>query len=309
MKVLVTGGAGFIGSHIVDALVTRGHDVVIIDDMSSGRSLNTNKDAKLYEVDIRDFQAVERVFEQERPEIVDHHAAQVSVRKSMADPGYDAQINIVGSINILQLCTNYEVQRLLFASTCAAYSEPNYLPMDEGHPTQPKSAYGMAKRTVEGYIRYYAENFGLKYKIFRYGNVYGPRQNPEGEAGVVAIFTGQLLSGVQPTIFGDGTKTRDYVYVGDIVKANLLAMDEKGDGEVYNLARGIEVSDFELFDAVRNAVGADVEPKYADVRPGEAERVSLGCSKAKDCLGWTATMPLRDGIQSVVDHYRKTHGE
>lgn len=308
MKVLVTGGAGFIGSHIVDALIEQGHEAVVVDDMSTGARGNLNPRAQLYEVSITDTGALAEVFERERPQIVNHHAAQTSVRHSMADPSYDAQVNIVGSINVLQQCVNHSVERLIFASTCAVYAEPERLPMDEDHPNTPESAYGMAKHTVEGYIRFYSRVYGLKYKVFRYGNVFGPRQNPAGEAGVVAIFTGQMLSGEQPTIFGDGTKTRDYVYVGDIVKANLAAMNGVGDNEVYNLARSVPVSDFEIFDSVRRATGVSVEPRYAPKRPGEADQVSLGYSRARKALGWEPTAGLDEGIQQVVNHYIQSRG-
>ena len=309
MKVLVTGGAGFIASHIVDALIDAGHVVAVVDDLSTGSAHNVNPGARLHAVSVTDFESLEEVFAQERPEVVNHHAGQTSVRHSMADPSLDAQINVVGSINVLRLCVKYGSPRLIFASTCAVYSEPAYFPMDESHPIRPQSAYGMAKHTVEGYVRFYGDVYGLRYKIIRYGNVYGPRQNPEGEAGVVAIFTGQLLSGVQPTIFGDGAKTRDYVFVEDVVKANLLAMSEVGDNEVYNIARGEEVSDFEMFDEVRRATGAATEPIYAPKRPGEADRVVLDCSKAANCLGWTSTVQLKEGIRCVVAHHRKGHLE
>jgi UDP-glucose 4-epimerase len=305
MKVLVTGGAGFIGSHIVDALIEAGHDVAVVDDLSTGSKRNLNPKARFYQVSITDFDALGEVFGQEKPELVNHHAAQTSVRNSMADPSFDGLVNVVGSINLLRLSVDNAVERFIFASTCAVYSEPQHIPMEEGHPIGPQSAYGSAKAAVEGYVRMYSEVHGLRHKIFRYGNVFGPRQNPEGEAGVVAIFTRQMLGGEQSTIFGDGGKTRDYVSVSDVVHANILAMDERGDNEVYNIARGIEVSDFEIFDAVRNAAGADVEPLYADKRPGEADRVSLNCSRAVNALDWNPATGLADGIAQVVDYHRE----
>lgn len=307
MKVLVTGGAGFIGSHIVDGLIEEGHDVAVVDDLSAGRAENVNPGARMYKASIADAEALEEVFARERPELVNHHAAQTSVRRSMADPSFDARVNVLGSINVLQLCVKHAVHRLIFASTCAVYSEPQHVPMDELHPVRPQSAYGAAKYAAETYIRQYADVYGIRYKIFRPGNVYGPRQNPHGEAGVVAIFTGQLLSGVQPTIFGDGTKTRDYISVHDIVRANLLAMDEAGDNQVFNLARGIQVSDFQVFDAVRQATGAAMEPAYAQMRPGEAAHVSLDCSKANRILRWAPKVSFTEGIQQAVKHHIVTN--
>jgi UDP-glucose 4-epimerase len=331
MRVLVTGGAGFIASHIVDALIEEGHEVAVVDNLSHGKAEHVNPRARFYNVDITDFAALDEVFSRERPETVNHHAAQTSVRRSMADPSFDAMVNIVGSINLLQHCVKHGASKFIFASTCAVYSEPQYIPMDEEHPARPQSGYGMSKLTVENYIRFYTEVYGLRHTIFRYGNVFGPRQDPKGEAGVVAIFTEQFMEGIQPTIFGDGTKTRDYVFVKDVARANLLAMGvagtpsmsppyqggdtpsisppwKGGDIEgVFNIARGVEVSDFEIFDAVRQATGARVEPIYSQKRPGEADRVCLNCERAKQVLGWGPTVHLREGVHQVVAHYRQRH--
>ena len=304
MRVLVTGGAGFIGSHIVDAAVAAGHDVASVDNLFTGKTSNLNPGARFHQVDVTDAAKLAKVFEEEKPEVVNHHAAQADVRRSMADPGFDATVNIVGTLNLLQLCVKHQVSRVIFASTCAIFSEPEHIPMDELHPVAPQSAYGMAKYTVENYLRLFGDTYGLRYKVFRYGNVFGPKQDPKGEAGVVAIFVGQMLDGVQSTIFGDGTKTRDYVYVGDVVDANLRAMEPVGDNQIFNLARGIEVSDFEIFDAVRKAVGVAVEPVYAKKRPGEADRVALDASKARRILGWTDTVSLQAGVEAVVAQTR-----
>ena len=306
MRVLVTGGAGFIGSHIVDALIKEGHDVAVVDDLSSGDARQVNPKARLHSVDITDAQSLAKVFAKERPELVSHHGAQTNVRRSMADPSFDARVNVVGSVSVLQLCADHGVRKLVFASTCAVYAEPCYLPMDESHPTGPQSAYGAGKLAVEGYLRLFADAHGLRYTTFRYGNVYGRRQNPDGEAGVVAIFASQLLAGARPTIFGDGTKTRDYVSVEDVVNANLLALGETGDNDVFNLARGEEVSDFEIFDAVRKATDTlSVEPIYAEKRPGEAERVGLDCTKARQRLGWAPKVQLQEGVRMVIDYNRR----
>ena len=303
MRVLVTGGAGFIGSHVVDALLGEGHSVAVVDDLSAGTPENIDPQARLYRASITDAESLERVFADERPQIVNHHSAQTDVRASLADPLSDARVNVLGTVNLLQLSVKHDVTRFIFASTCAVYSEPSYMPMDESHPVKPQSGYGMSKHAAEGYITLYGDTYGLKYKIFRYGNVYGPRQNPKGEAGVVAIFAGQLLTGIQSTIFGDGSKTRDYIYVGDIARANLMAVDPPGDFNVFNLASGLEVSDDDIFQAVRDSVGANISPVYAQKRPGEADRVSLDISKAEKLLGWKPTVALGEGVRRTVAYY------
>lgn len=304
MKVLVTGGAGFIGSHIVDAMLEEGHSVAVIDDLSARNSAHLDPRARLYQVGVADSRAVEEVFAEERPDLVNHHAAQIDVRRSMKDPVDNAAVNVVGSINLLNLSVRYEVDRFILASTSAVYSEPAYLPMDESHPIAPQSAYGASKYSAETYVRFFADAYGLRYKIFRYGNVYGPRQDPRGEAGVVAIFAGQLLEGEQSTIFGDGTKTRDYVFVVDIAKANVMAMEPVGDDHVYNLSCGTGVSDLEVFDAVRAAAGVQMEPLYAPKRPGEADNVCLDSSLSERLLGWVPTVPFDEGIARSVAYHR-----
>ena len=288
----------------MDAMLEEGHSVAVIDDLSSGSPENLNSRARLYDLSITDAEAVEKVIADERPDLVSHHAAQTDVRRSMADPLFDATVNALGTINLLQLSVQHDVTRFIFASTCAVYSEPRYMPMDESHPIGPQSAYGASKHTAENYVRLYADVHGLRHKIFRYGNVYGPRQNPRGEAGVVAIFAGELLSGAQPTIFGDGTKTRDYIFVQDIVTANLKAMGEGGDNEVFNLSWGREVTDLQIFEAVRMAIGASTTPRYAPKRSGEADRVSLDSSRAAKALGWRPTVRLEEGVQQSVSYYR-----
>ena len=307
MRVLVTGGAGFIGSHIVDELITQGHTVSVVDDLSEGSLRNLNTDARLFDVSINDPDGLEAAFSEAKPELVSHHAAQISVRNSMYDPTHDAQVNIIGSLNVLQAAVKHDVERIIFASTSAVYAKPNHLPMDETHPLSPESVYGVSKLSVENFIRLYTDAYGIKHKIFRYGNVFGPRQNPHGEAGVVAIFTGQFLRGEQPTIFGDGTKTRDYVFVSDVVSASIAAMSDAGDNNTYNIARGIGVSDYEMFDTVAAAADSSMQPKYAPVRPGEPEHVSLDPAKAQEVLSWQPRVSLPDGIAQVVEHHRQTH--
>jgi len=302
--VLVTGGAGFIGSHIVDALLQRGDRPVVVDDLSTGKRSNLDPTVPFYHVDITNARALEDVFVRERPEIVSHHAAQMDVRRSMADPAFDALVNVHGFINLLHLCAKYAVRKVVSASTSAVYPEAEALPLEETHAIRPLSAYGLSKYVGEQYLRFYWDIYGLRFTVFRYGNVYGPRQDPHGEAGVVAIFTEQMLSGVQPTLFGDGKKTRDYIYIDDVVSANLLALDGAGDGEVFNLGWGREIRDCEVFEAVRNALGMLVEPRYAPKRPGEMDRVALDNRKARAGLGWTPGCSFAEGIQRTVAFYK-----
>ena len=309
MRVLVTGGAGFIGSHIVDELISQGHTVSVVDDLSESSLQNLNPEARLFDVSINDPDGLEKAFAEAKPDVVSHHAAQISVRNSMYDPTHDAQVNIIGSLNILQAAVKHDVERIIFASTSAVYAKPNHLPMDETHPLNPESVYGVSKLSVESFIRLYTDAYGIKHKIFRYGNVFGPRQNPHGEAGVVAIFTGQFLRGEQPTIFGDGTKTRDYVFVSDVVAASIAAMGDAGDNDTYNIARGIGVSDYEMFDSIAAATDSSMQPKYAPVRPGEAEHVSLDPAKAQQVLSWHPRVSLPDGIAQVVEHHRRARGD
>ena len=307
MRVMVTGGGGFIGSHIVDSLIENGHSVFVVDNLSEGNTDNLNSHARLFDVNINDSDGLQRAFAEAKPDVVSHNAAQVSVRNSMADPIHDAEVNIIGSLNVLQCAAKNDVERIIFASTSVVYAKPIHLPMDETHHLRPESVYGVSKLSVENFIRLYTDAYGIRHKIFRYGNVYGPRQNPHGEAGVVAIFTGQFLRGEQPTIFGDGTKTRDYIYISDIVAANIAALDAAGDNETYNIARGIGVSDYEIFDAVGAACDSSMQPKYAPVRPGEPQHISLDPAKAMQLLSWQPRVSLPDGVIQVVEHYRETH--
>lgn len=304
MTVLVTGGAGFIGSHIQDRLVALGHRVVVVDNLSTGRRENVNQASVFYELDIRD-RRLREVFETHRPEIVFHLAAQIDVRRSVREPLYDADVNVLGSLHLLELAKEFEVKKIVYASTGGAiYGEPEYLPADESHPINPISQYGVSKHTVEHYLHLYWQNHGIPYLALRFPNVYGPRQDPHGEAGVVAIFTVQMLTGVQPTIFGDGTKTRDYVYVDDIVEANVAALERDGVG-VYNLGWGREVTDQAIFEAVRDAVGCRVQPRYAPRRLGEVERICLDATLAQHELGWRPRVPLAEGVGRAVAFYRE----
>jgi UDP-glucose 4-epimerase len=303
VKILVTGGAGFIASHVSDAFLELGHDVAIVDNFASGKRENVPAGAAFYEVDIRDDRLGD-VFQAEKPEVVVHHAAHIEVARSVREPAYDASINILGSLNLLEHCREHGVKKIIYAGTGGALvGEPIYIPVDEAHPIDPLAPYGVSKHTVEHYLFTYKANHGIEYTVLRYPNVYGPRQDPHGEAGVVAIFSLQMLAGQTPTIFGDGTKTRDYCYVGDIAAANVLALNSPLSG-VYNLGRGIEVSDLEVFEAVRIAVGSETVPRFEPVRPGEVEHIALDSSKAQRELGWTWKVDFSEGVAIAVDFYR-----
>jgi len=308
MKILITGGAGFIGSNVADGFIAQGHEVVVVDDLSTGFRRNIPQKAAFYQVDIRD-EALQEVFEKEKPDLVDHHAAQIDVRKSVEDPLFDAQVNILGSLNLIQQCIRHGVQKVIYASTGGAiYGEPGALPVDETHPARPLCQYGISKHTVEHYLYLYQYHYGLHYTILRYPNVYGPRQDPHGEAGVLAIFTETMFTGRQPVIFGDGGHTRDYVYVGDIMKANLLAV-ERGQDRIINLGWGREISVNEIFAALKKELSMDIDPIYAEERLGEIHRICLDSSRAQKELGWQPEVSLDEGIRRTVEYYRERKGE
>lgn len=303
MKILVTGGAGFIGSHLVDALIERGEEVVVVDNLSTGCRENVNPQTKLYELNIGD-QGLAEVFDLERPDIIYHHAAQIDLRRSVTEPLFDARENILGSLNVIVNSVQYRVTKFIYASSGGAiYGEPQSLPVDENHPINPVSQYGISKHTVEHYLHLYALQYGINYVVLRYANVYGARQNPFGEAGVVAIFARQMLEGKQPAIFGPGNKTRDYTHVSDVVAANLLAM-ERGTNAICNIGTGVETSDQEIFDAVAEAIGYDDPPLYTSVRPGEIQRMCLDWSRAEQELSWRPKLSLMEGITKTVDYFK-----
>jgi UDP-glucose 4-epimerase len=303
MKVLVTGGAGFIGSHLVDALIRRRYQVVVVDNLSTGRSENINPAATFYQADIYNSE-LERIFEKEKPDVVNHQAAQTVIQKSNEDPAFDARQNILGSLNLILQCLRFGVKKTVYASSGGAiYGEPEYRPVDESHPINPISYYGISKHTVEHYLHLAHLQHMLNYVVLRYSNVYGPRQNPKGEAGVVAIFARQMLQGERPTIFGKGDKTRDYVYVADVVTANLLAMERDGNG-AYNIGTGVETSDQEMFNLLAELTGYKGNPHYAPVREGEIYKICLDWSKAQKDLGWQPKFLLREGLTETVSYYR-----
>lgn len=304
MKVLVTGGAGFIGSHVVNLYLDHGYEVVIVDDLSTGRASNLNPGAKSYRLDIRSPRLAE-VFEAERPDYVNHHAAQMNVRRSVADPFFDAEVNILGSLNLIECAKRYAVQRFIYISTGGAvYGEPDYLPCDEAHPINPICQYGASKHTVEHYLYIYHVNYGLRSTVLRYPNVYGPRQDPHGEAGVVAIFTGQMLADQPVVINGDGEQVRDFVYVGDCAQANLLALTAASDHAIYNLGSGRGTSVNEIFAALQRITGYRRPPLYGPAKLGETRRIYLDATRAGQQLGWSPQTILEDGLGRTVEYFR-----
>jgi UDP-glucose 4-epimerase len=300
MRTLVTGGAGFIGSNLVDALVERGDEVTVVDDVSTGKRANLDhaiqNGAQLVDLDIRDAEAVEAAVEQARPEAIFHLAAQIDVRKSVADPANDSRINVEGTVNVLRAAQAHGVRRFVNTSTGGAiYGEGQIIPAPEDHPVAPEAPYGLSKFCAEQYCELFTRLHGLSTVSLRYGNVYGPRQDPLGEAGVVAIFCGKLLDGARPTIFGDGEQTRDYVYVGDVVDANLKAAEAQTTGPV-NVGRGAEISVLDIVEVLRAHADGAFDPEHAPERPGEVRRIALDCSRARQELGWEAPTGLEDGL-------------
>ena len=305
MKIIVTGAAGFIASHVVDAYLEAGHEVVGIDDLSRGRKQNINAKCRFYSCDIRDRKAVESIFSAEKATVVNHHAAQMDVRRGVREPIFDAQVNILGGINLIEAAVTSGIKRFIYIGTAGAgYGEPDQTPVPETYPVNPITPYGISKHTIEHYLFTFRFLYGLDYVVLRYGNVYGPRQNSQGEAGVFAIFSEQMLAGIQPVIYGDGAKIRDYVYISDVVAANLAALD-KGTNEIFNISSGVETSDQEVYDVVRHLLNKSVQPKYVPRRPGEIDRICLDISKAERLLGWKPQVPLVEGARRTVGYFKK----
>jgi len=303
MKILVTGGAGFIGSNVVDTLVKEGHEVTVVDNLSTGKEENINPEVKFYNIDLLDIESLEFVFREFKPDVVNHHAAQIDVRKSVEDPAFDAETNIIGSINLFELSINYGVRRIIFSSTGGAlYGELENLPASEDTPIEPLSPYGVAKYCAENYLNYFKRLYGVERVILRYANVYGPRQDQLGEAGVVAIFTGKTLKGEKPVIYGDGNQTRDYIYVEDVVEANILALN--GKEGFYNIGTGRETSVNELINVFSNVLGKEIKPEYVPPRKGEVYRISLDGEKAKRELGFTPKFTIEEGIRKTIEWYK-----
>ncbi len=305
MKILVTGGAGFIGSHVTDQFIAAGHEVVVVDSLVTGRKSNLNPKAKFYQVDIRSAE-LEKVIEAERPEVIDHHAAQMDVRRSVADPIYDADVNVLGGLNLLNLAVKYQVRKVIYISSGGAvYGEPVYLPCDEKHPVQPLCPYGATKYMLELYLYMYKQTYGLDYSIIRYPNVYGPRQDPNGEAGVVAIFSGKMLKCEPVTIYGTGEQVRDYVFVKDCARANQMLLD-KGSGQVFTLGYGIGTTVNQIFDGLKKATAYPLEANYGPARAGETFRIYLDATHARQELGWEPTVPLEEGLRKTVEYFQET---
>lgn len=303
MRVLVTGGAGFIASHIVDELVQLHHEVSIVDNLSTGNEKNVNKKAIFYKCDITDRDRLKIAFEVERPEVVIHHAAQIDVQTSLNSPAFDAETNIVGTINILECCRHFDVRKIIYPSSAAAYGEPKYLPLDENHQVDPVSFYGISKLTPEYYIKKYASLYGVNYTIFRYANVYGERQVPKGEGGVVSIFTQRLLNNEAPFIFGDGEQTRDFIYVKDIAQANIFALS-KGDNELLNISTNKAITINELLKVMKDISGSTVDAVYKEVRKGEILHSYLDNRRAEEKLDWKIKVEFGDGIRNTIEYYK-----
>ena len=302
MKILVTGGAGFIASQIADAYIAEGHNVTIVDDLSTGFEENINPAAKFIKLSIGDHGIVD-LFNNEKFDLVNHHAAQIDVRKSVTDPLFDANTNILGTINLLQSCVKTGIKKIIFASTGGAiYGEQEYFPADESHPTAPVSPYGITKLTIEKYLYFYHLEHKLNYTILRYANVYGPRQNPFGEAGVVAIFANKLLKSEQPVINGSGDQTRDYVFVEDVVKANLFAVkDEQSD--IYNVGTAIETDVNVIYKILNDTIGKGQKEKYGPAAPGEQMRSVITSEKLYKKFNWKPESTIKEGLEKTVNYF------
>lgn len=299
MKILVTGGAGFIASNIADAYLAAGHDVVIIDDLSTGKRSNVPAEAKFYEQSIASPE-LQAIVAAEQPDVLNHHAAQIDVRKSVADPVGDAAINIIGSLSLLEACRKSGIKKVIFASTGGAiYGEQDCFPADESHRTEPKSPYGIAKLCIEKYLQFYRETYDIPFVVLRYANVYGPRQNALGEAGVVAIFSRQLLRGETPIIYGDGTQTRDFVFVGDVVACNMAALADDVSG-IFNVGTGMETDINQLAEQLIAITGSKIAPEHQPAKLGEQQRSCL----RPGALQKKAPTSLKEGLRQTVDWFR-----
>jgi UDP-glucose 4-epimerase len=305
MVVLVTGGAGFIGSHVADALLNDGHEVHILDNLSTGRRANVPEQAVLHVHDIRSKEAA-NLIEAGEFDVLVHHAAQMDVRASVRDPRYDADVNIGGFLNLLEGGRKSGLGKVIFASTGGAiYGEPEYVPQDEDHPQRPLSPYGITKLSAEKYLHFYKYQHNLDFVALRYANVYGPRQNPHGDAGVVAIFTREMLENGDPVVNGSGEQTRDYVFVQDVVRANLGALNYSGSG-IFNVGTGRETSVNQLFDTIRDLTDAEIERSHGPAKPGEQQRSVLGYDRIQQEFGWEPAVELHEGLARTVHWFRES---
>ena len=305
MKILVTGGAGFIGSHVVDAYVTAGHEVAVLDSMATGREENVNPAARLYRADVRNLAQVQQAIGDFRPEVVNHHAAQSEVPKSVADPGNDAEVNVVGGLNVLRASVDQSVRKLIFSSSGGAlYGEPDIVPNDEDHPVRPLSPYGTSKYAFEQYLATFQRTFGLTYSTLRYANIYGARQDFFAEEGrVVAIFASRMIEGKPLTIDWDGNQSRDMLHVGDVAMANLAAL-EKGDGGTFHISTGVPVTVNDLFRKLALLTEYKLEPRRGPQRKGDVYRIALENTRAKEHLGWEPRILLEEGLRLTVEYFR-----
>jgi UDP-glucose 4-epimerase len=305
MKILVTGGAGFIGSHIVDAYISKGYEVVIVDNLSSGKKENANPKAKFYYCDITRLDALKKIFERERPAIVNHHAAQINVRHSVTHPQDDATINILGSLNLLECCREFKIKKFIYASSGGAvYGDAKRLPCTENTPVNPLCPYGVSKHTIEHYLYLYSSLYGLDYVILRYSNVYGPRQDPHGEAGVVAIFTQLLRKGKAAVINGDGNQTRDFVFVEDVAQANTSATELLTKSHIFNIGSGNESSVNEIYSNLKAILKSKNTAVHREAVPGEVRRIYLDHAKATKELEWKPRISLKMGLKKTVEWFR-----
>ncbi len=308
MNILITGGAGFIGSSIADAYRERGHEIVIVDNLSTGKLENVPRGAAFYQMDIRD-EGFADIVREHNIDVINHHAAQIDVRRSVEDPRYDLSVNVLGSLNVIESGLRNNVRRIIFASSGGAgYGEQEYYPADENHPIAPCSPYGITKVTVERYLHYYHVVNGLSYTVLRYTNVYGPRQNPHGEAGVVAIFTDKLLRREQPVINGDGLQTRDYVFVDDVVQANLLALDMEG-SDTFNVSTNVETTVNTIFRVLNEALESPADEKHGEAKAGEQQRSVCSYEKIKARFGWEPRTPIEAGLRQTVAWFRERFEE
>ena len=306
MKILVTGGAGFIGSNVVDAYVAAGHEVAVLDNLATGREENVNPTARLHRVDVRELAQVQAAVASFRPDVVNHHAAQSEVPKSVADPGYDASVNVVGGLNVLRACVDNSVRKVIFSSTGGAlYGEPDIVPAAEDHPIRPLSPYGTSKFAFEQYLGTFERTFGLRFTTLRYANVYGARQDFFAEEGrVVAIFASRMIEGKPVTIDGDGNQSRDLLHVGDVATANLAALD-RGDGGTYHISTGVPVTVNDVFRKLAILTEYKLEPRFGPSRKGDVYRIALDNQRAHDDLGWEPRIQLEEGLRLTVDYFRE----
>jgi UDP-glucose 4-epimerase len=305
VKILVTGGAGFIGSHVVDAYVAAGHEVAVLDSLATGREENVNPAARLYRADVRNLAQVQQAIGDFRPEVVNHHAAQSEVPKSVADPGNDAEVNVVGGLNVLRASVDHSVRKVIFSSSGGAlYGEPDIVPNDEDHPVRPLSPYGTSKYAFEQYLATFQRTFGLNYTTLRYANIYGARQDFFAEEGrVVAIFASRMIEGKPLTIDWDGNQSRDMLHVGDVATANLAALD-KGDGGTFHISTGVPVTVNDLFRKLALLTEYKLEPQRGPQRKGDVYRIALENRRAKEQLGWEPRILLEEGLRLTVEYFR-----